>query len=157
MKRCFQSESEQETIAIGSKLGALLKGGEVVELVSDVGGGKTTITKGIVAGCDSSDLVSSPTFTVSNVYSGAKLDIHHYDFYRIGELGLMSEELQEVLESRSAISVIEWAGEASNMLPSDRVIRITLSRDMNGEDVRNIGIEYPDSMASLGAIGGKEC
>lgn len=131
------TSSFDETMLLGEKLGLLLNGGEIIELSSDLGGGKTTLTKGIARGLGSNDLVSSPTFTISNVYSGSSLTIHHYDFYRLGELGLMSEELQETLNDPEAVSIIEWAGEAHKLLPTDKLIRIIIEPLATNEDARS--------------------
>ena len=69
------------TTAYGLFLGANLRGGEVVELISDLGGGKTTLTQAIVAGAGSKDVVSSPTFTIGKQYTAGKLRIYHFDFF----------------------------------------------------------------------------
>lgn len=129
-----------------------------MELVSDLGGGKTTLTKGIVDGIGSSDLVSSPTFTVSNIYKADKVVIHHYDFYRLGELGLMSEELQETLDDPEAISIIEWAGEAHELLSKDRLIKIQIKPVAHDENYREIIIDSANSFADrLKKLELKEC
>lgn len=137
----FETKSEEDTVQLGEAIGRSLQGGSVIELVSDLGGGKTTITKGIAAGLGSSDLVSSPTFTVSNIYNGNRFIIHHYDFYRLDELGLMSNELRETLSDPRNISIIEWAGEAHNLLPEEILIRIVISPLANDENSRKITIE----------------
>lgn len=157
MKVCFETHSESETRQLGSKMGAALRGGEIFELTSDVGGGKTTLTKAIVSGAGSTNLVHSPTFTVSNVYDAGDLEIHHYDFYRIDQLGLMSEELEEVLESKNAVVIIEWAGEAHELLPDDRLIRIQLKRTSESEDSRILELETHTSFLDEAKIGGTAC
>ncbi len=142
MKKSLQltTLSAEETMELGIRIGQSLKGGEVIELNSDLGGGKTTLTKGIVLGVGSSDLVSSPTFTISNIYSGGTCIVHHYDFYRLGELGLMSEELRETLSDPEAVSIIEWAGEAHKLLPEDKLIRIVIEPLADNENARLIRI-----------------
>jgi len=143
-KWCIKTQDPDQTEQLGVAIGGLLKGGEVIELVSDLGGGKTTLTKGFAKGIGSTDLVSSPTFTISNVYKGTKLTLHHYDFYRLGEMGLMSEELAETLEDPEVVSVIEWAEEAHDMLPTGRLIRIEVSLVAADENYRDIIIEMAD-------------
>lgn len=138
------TKNAEETMQLGIQIGKNLKGGEIIELVSDLGGGKTTITKGIAEGLGSKDLVSSPTFTISNIYKGDKLVIHHYDFYRIGELGIMSEELQETINDPEAISIIEWAGEAHDLLPKERLIRVKITPKREDENMRSIVITCSD-------------
>src|SRR6185436_20817876 len=90
--------SAVETESLGEKVGRNLKGGEVIVLSSDLGGGKTTFVRGLARGADSADHVSSPTFTLSKVYqlqndtkastdSNTKTlrEIQHFDFYRLDE------------------------------------------------------------------------
>lgn len=158
MTFCVHTNNNEETIRIGESIGKLLQGGEILELVSDVGGGKTTLAKGIVAaiGCD--DVVTSPTFTVSKVYEGKNLTLHHYDYYRLGELGLMSEELQEVLADNEAVTVIEWAGAAHDLLPADRLIKIELHRVADSEDTRKIRVRVPEHLKDWQVkLKGKAC
>lgn len=143
-EKCFMTKNAEETMQLGIQIGKSLKGGEIIELVSDLGGGKTTITKGIAEGLGSKDLVSSPTFTISNIYRGDKLVIHHYDFYRIGELGIMSEELQETINDPEAVSIIEWAGEAHDLLPKERLVRVQLLPQREDENMRSIVITCND-------------
>lgn len=114
-----------------------MRGGEVIELSSDLGGGKTTFVRGLARGAGSDDTVASPSFTISREYRAGKLFIHHYDFYRLGEAGLMSQELAEVLDDPQAVVVVEWAHAVNDVLPDDRaVIRISNT----GETTRDITI-----------------
>ena len=71
----------EETFALGEKLGKSLHGGEVIELVGDIGAGKTALTKGIAKGMGVDDDVQSPTFTISRLYEGRnRIRLAHYDF-----------------------------------------------------------------------------
>ena len=114
--------SESEMKQLGRKLGALLMGGEILELVGDVGAGKTTLTKGIGEGMAVDDDVQSPSFTISRVY-GARdgLQLAHYDFYRLHDAGIMAAELHETLSDARVATVIEWAEIVSGVLPEDRL------------------------------------
>lgn len=106
----------------GKRLGSLLRGGEVFELVGDVGAGKTTFTKGLALGIGIVEPIQSPTFTISRVYETAHgLRLAHYDFYRLQEAGIMTDELQEVLHEPTTVTVIEWAGIVDGVLPEDRI------------------------------------
>ena len=140
------TDSAKQTESLGEMIGRSLKGGEIFELKSDLGGGKTTLTRGILAGTGSKDDVTSPTFTVSNEYRSDSLLFRHYDFYRLPELGLMAEELQETIEHESAVIIIEWAGDASNFLPVERHIVLQIVNTQS-ESQRRIEIEYPNEMA----------
>jgi len=148
MKKVIATKSAEETEKLGFVLGKMLKGGEVIELVSDLGGGKTTFTRGIVAGAGSPDHVSSPTFTISNVYQANQLGIHHFDFYRLGEAGLMEHELEDVLGEADRIVIVEWSDVVAHVLPADRLrVEITAS----GDDGRSFEFEYPEKLRYLGA------
>lgn len=136
----MHSTSSGETEEIGRKIGGRLRGGEVIELSSDLGGGKTTFVRGLVAGFGSKDAVSSPSFTISQVYKAEDRTVHHYDFYRLPEAGLMASEIAEVLRDPSAVVVVEWAGAVQDVLPDERV-RITITA--TGDEERAIAVALP--------------
>lgn len=108
-------------IKLGVEIGSTLKGGEVLELIGDVGAGKTTFTKGLAQSIGIKDSIQSPTFTISRFYEGDKLNLVHYDFYRLSDPGIMQIELSESLEDENNIVVIEWAEGVSQILPEDRI------------------------------------
>ena len=107
-------------IKLGYEIGASLLGGEVLELVGDVGAGKTTFTKGLAKGIGVLETVLSPRFTISPVYEGEKLQLKHYDFYRLAEPGILAAEISESLAEPDNITVVEWAESVSDILPEDR-------------------------------------
>lgn len=109
--------------AFGARLGALLRGGEVLELVGDVGAGKTTLTKGIAEGMGVDEDVQSPSFTISRVYEDlpSGLRMAHYDFYRLHDAGIMADELHEAAHDAQTVTVIEWADIVAGVLPADRL------------------------------------
>lgn len=114
---------ETEMKEIGEKIGKSLHGGEVIELVGDVGAGKTTLTKGIAIGLGVTDNIQSPSFTISRVYLARDdLQLAHYDFYRLSDAGLMANELDESINDAKTITIIEWGGIANDVLPKDRII-----------------------------------
>lgn len=119
--------SEDEMKAFGERLGSLLMGGEVIELVGDVGAGKTTLTKGVAAGLGVEDDVQSPSFTISRVYDGRNsLHLVHYDFYRLHDAGIMAEELRETVHDPQTVTILEWADVVEGVLPEKRLaVRIT--------------------------------
>jgi tRNA threonylcarbamoyladenosine biosynthesis protein TsaE len=142
----LKSNDSVATEKIGKSLGERLRGGEVIELISDLGGGKTTFVRGLAAGMGSTDKVASPTFTVSKEYVHKKLRMAHYDFYRLNDPGLMQFELAETLSDPSSITVVEWADIVHDVLPKER-ITITISN--TGETERNLHIVIPDEFAYL--------
>ncbi len=116
------STSSEATEQLAERLGRAIKGGEVIELVSDLGGGKTTFVRGFARGAGSTDRVASPTFTISRAYEASHgREIHHFDFYRLHEPGLMSEELAETLSNPHAVVIVEWADLVKNVLPAKRL------------------------------------
>lgn len=114
--------SETETQAFAQKLGAALRGGEIIELVGDVGAGKTSFTKGLARGLGVDEDVQSPSFTISRVYEGRdRLRLAHYDFYRLADAGIMKDELAETLQDPQTVTVIEWADIVEGVLPQGRL------------------------------------
>ncbi len=110
--------SEHETKELGKKIAASLKGGEVFELIGDVGAGKTTFVKGLAAGLEVDDDVQSPSFTISRMYDARDgLQLAHYDFYRLNDPGIMANELAEMVGDPTTITVIEWADIVEGVLP----------------------------------------
>lgn len=131
MQKTYHSASTEETIAIGEQIGSTLKGGEVIELISDLGGGKTTFVKGLAKGFGSEDPVASPSFTISHVYRCRdNKELHHFDFYRLQDAGVVGSELAEVIGDAQVVTVIEWGDIIHDILPSNRfVVRITAVSD----------------------------
>ena len=106
----------------GHKLAGLLKGGMVVELIGDVGAGKTTLTRAVARTLGVTGPVQSPTFTISNRYELPDGRIlAHYDFYRLGEAGIMRDELDEAIHDQQTITIIEWGDIIADILPNDRL------------------------------------
>ena len=119
-------DNEARMKQLGEAIGRSVSGGEVLELVGDIGAGKTTLTKGIAWALGINEPVQSPTFTISRVYDSPKgLRLAHYDFYRLGEAGIMGDEIREAADDDSVI-IVEWAGAVDDDLPKDRlVVKIT--------------------------------
>lgn len=136
----IQSTDSSSTEELGRKIGSHLKGGEVIELASDLGGGKTTFTRGLVEGAGSSDHVSSPTFTISKIYEAPKFQIHHFDFYRLPEPGLLSHDVQELINDTRHVLVVEWAQIVEGILPKKRLI---INFKVISESERSITIMCP--------------
>lgn len=143
MKKSILLHSPKETESFAVEIGARLKGGECIELISDLGGGKTTFTSGLVVGSGSRDTVSSPTFTISKQYQSEKFTFYHFDFYRLNEPGLVAEELYEAVQDNSNIVIVEWAESVAHVLPKDR-IRIAISKLPDNPDHRKFSISASD-------------
>lgn len=109
MSQSYISGSVQDTHKIAENLATKLQGGQLIELIGDVGAGKTTFMIGLVRALGSSDKVSSPTFKVCNTYKGTNLIINHCDFYRLGnDDQLIKNELSEMLAD-DTVTVLEWS------------------------------------------------
>lgn len=114
--------SENEMKDFGRLIGSLLRGSEIIELVGDVGVGKTTLVKGIAIGLGIDEYVQSPSFTINRVYKGRdNLTLSHYDFYRLNNAGIMTNELQETINDPKTITIIEWGEIVNGVLPTDRL------------------------------------
>jgi tRNA threonylcarbamoyladenosine biosynthesis protein TsaE len=129
-------------------LGRKLLGGEVIELRSDLGGGKTTFMRGLVRGAGSKDNVTSPTFTLSRIYQAGDLQIHHFDFYRLDDAGILADQLAESVNNNKTVVAVEWADIVKDVLPEQR-ISIELKPTVNDPDERQITIKYPSSERQL--------
>ena len=132
--------STEEMIEFGKEIGSNLEGGSVLELIGDVGAGKTTFTKGLALGLGVLETVQSPTFTISRVYEGDNLTLSHYDFYRLNDYGIMKMELAENLSDPQNITVVEWGGELADILPEKhlRLIFESISEDKRLVKVREV-------------------
>ncbi len=142
----MQSTSSADTEALGERVGARLKGGEVLELLSDLGGGKTTFVRGLARGAGSTDAVASPTFTISREYRASKYTIVHFDFYRLDEPGIIAEELREVINDPLSVVVIEWGDIVQDVLPQQR---LSLHIAQTGDETRDITCQYAPELAYL--------
>lgn len=126
-EKTIEAVNETATRMLGEKIGRLLTGGEVIELVGDVGAGKTTFVKGLATGLAIEETVQSPTFTISRIYDARNgLLLAHYDFYRLSDAGIMADELAETTKDPASITVIEWANIVEGVLPDDR-LKITFT------------------------------
>ena len=120
-----------------------------LELIGDVGAGKTTFTKALVEKLGSNDEVTSPSFAINNRYQlNDGREVSHYDFYRLGEAGVISQELLEDLVSPQTCVIVEWAETVSQVLPTERLqMTITTLADggrrleLVGFDTGNMNME----------------
>ena len=127
--------SDEEMQKLGAEIGAELQGGEVFELVGDVGAGKTTFVKGLAQGLKIIDDIQSPSFTINRNYSARKgLILNHYDFYRLNDAGIMKMEIAESCANLTNITVVEWGESVSDVLPKERtVVKIAYLPDAGRE------------------------
>ena len=112
-------------------------------LTGELGVGKTVFTKGLAAGLGIEEPVSSPTFTIVQIYEGGRLPFYHFDVYRIGDVEEMEEIGYEDYVYGNGVSLIEWADLIADILP-EHYTKITIEKDLEqGFDYRRISIcEY---------------
>ncbi len=143
----IEVKDEAAMKALGKRLGAFLKGGEIIELVGDVGAGKTTLTKGIAEGLNIDEDIQSPSFTISRVYEAHEgLTLAHYDFYRLHDAGIMADELHETLHDPRTITVVEWADIVTGILPTGR---LSIHIVPTSETARNLEINAEGKFSEL--------
>lgn len=139
----IESNSEKDTYLLGLELGQKAKAGTVYTLVGDLGVGKTVFTKGVAKGLGIEEPVSSPTFTIVQVYEEGRLPFYHFDVYRIGDIEEMDEIGYEDYVYGEGVSLIEWADLIEDILP-EHYTEVKIEKDLEkGFDYRRISIcEY---------------
>lgn len=141
-----ESTSLEDTLVLAEQIGSRLRGGEVIELVSDLGGGKTTFVKGLAKGMGSQDIVHSPSFTLTNQYKAGDKMLHHFDFYRLLTPGIIENELAELLAEPHTVVAVEWADIVEDVLPAQR---ITVQIKATGETNRKFSFDYSEKLQYL--------
>ena len=136
----IESYSEKETFELGFKLGKEAKAGQVFTLVGDLGVGKTVFTKGLAKGLEIDEPISSPTFTIVQVYEEGRLPFYHFDVYRIGDVEEMDEIGYEDYVYGQGVSLIEWANLIEEILP-EHYTEIKIEKELEkGFDYRRISV-----------------
>lgn len=136
-----ETYSEVETFAIGENLGKTAIPGQVYCLNGDLGTGKTVISKGFAKGLGIKSHITSPTFTIINVYEEGRMPFYHFDVYRIGDPYELEEIGYEEYFYGEGITLIEWSTLVEELIPED-AIQISVTKDIEkGLDYRCIIIE----------------
>ena len=136
----IESFCAEDTFELGKKLGQNAKPGDVYTLVGDLGVGKTVFTQGLAEGLGIAEAVSSPTFTIVQVYEEGRLPLYHFDVYRIGDVSEMDEIGYEDYFYGEGVCLIEWADVIREILP-ERYTRIFIEKDLEkGFDYRRITV-----------------
>ena len=132
------SHSEEETKQIAMKIASKLNIGNVLVLTGDLGSGKTKFTEGILEYFDFKGEISSPTFTIVNEHTSDKINVYHFDVYRLEDsdefLAIGGDEYFE-----KGVSIIEWGEIIEDVLPKN-AIKIEFSRDLSHETDRVLKI-----------------
>lgn len=141
----IETRSAKETYQLGAELGRKAVKGQVYTMVGDLGVGKTVFTQGMAEGLGIAEPISSPTFTIVQVYDEGRLPFYHFDVYRIGDVSEMDEIGFEDYVYGDGVSLIEWANLIEEILPENR-IEITIEKDLEqGFDYRKITIESKEA------------
>lgn len=127
-------KNEAEMIKFGEDFAKNLTFPAVIELIGDVGAGKTTFTRGLAKGLGVSEPITSPSFTLSKRYNFPGGELVHYDFYRLNDPGIMRDEIAETLSAPNTVTVVEWGGDVADLLPKTKHrLEITLREDGSRE------------------------
>lgn len=134
----IETNSEKETWDLGFRLGEKACAGQVYTLVGDLGVGKTIFTKGLAKGLGIEEPVSSPTFTIVQIYEEGRLPFYHFDVYRIGDVEEMYDIGIDEYLFGDGVCLIEWPSRIEEILP-DTCENIWIEKDLEkGFDYRRI-------------------
>ncbi|MBR7079912.1 MAG: tRNA (adenosine(37)-N6)-threonylcarbamoyltransferase complex ATPase subunit type 1 TsaE [Treponema sp.] len=138
IKLSFKTNSAEETIELGKKIGSMLKPGDIIAMKGTLAAGKTTITKGIAGALGIEDNITSPTFCLISEYYGNKMPLYHMDVYRLdGPEDFLNLGVEELLYGQG-VCIIEWSEKIKSVLPSKT---ITLSITPEDDGSRKIEIQ----------------
>jgi tRNA threonylcarbamoyladenosine biosynthesis protein TsaE len=132
----IETETADETRAVGEAFASMLQPRDTVVLTGELGAGKTTLVQGIGRGLEVEDHVASPTFTLVREYTG-RLDIAHVDVYRLERVQDVVDLALDELGGQDRILLIEWGDAVSDLLPEDR-LRVELTTERPDSDTRRI-------------------
>lgn len=144
----FITNSPEETIGLGRKIGSKLKGGEIIAITGPLGSGKTHLIKGIATGAGAQDSrnVNSPTFVIVNEYLG-RLDIYHIDAYRLNSIAEFEMLGFDDFCYPQSVVLIEWADKIESALGDTDYIRIALEH--SGQSTRKIHVRNTPTYISF--------
>ena len=133
------TKSTEETFEVGRRIGADLKGGEIIALIGEMGAGKTTFVQGLAKGLGVKNKIVSPTFILMRSYMG-KLNLYHLDLYRLEgniEDHVKNLGLFDIWRDEKNVVVVEWAEKIQNILPKET---IWIKFESIDEDQRKISL-----------------
>ena len=140
MTGIYETNSPEETLALGEEFGRKAEKGLIIALMGDLGVGKTLFSKGFAKGLGITEPVSSPTFTIVKVYESGRLPFYHFDVYRISDPDEMDEIGFDEFIFGDGASLIEWADLIDEIIPEEAV-RIRIEKDPEkGFDYRKITV-----------------
>jgi len=150
--KAMETNSPEETWELGRRLGKKARLGETYCLDGDLGTGKTVFTQGFAAGLGIEEPVSSPTFTILQIYEEGRLPLYHFDVYRIGDVEEMDEIGYEDYFFGEGVCLIEWSCLIREILPKSAV-HVTIKKNLEkGFDYRKIEIDALPEKAALAGL-----
>ncbi len=136
----IDSFSPEQTEAAGRKLADSVKPGTVIALDGDLGCGKTVFTRGFAGGLGITGPVTSPTFTILQIYEEGRMPLYHFDVYRIAEPEEMDEIGYEEYFFGDGVCLVEWASLIEELLPPETIHVVIEKMPERGDDYRRIRI-----------------
>ena len=142
----------KDTEEFGIRFGKLLKPGDIVCLNGDLGAGKTTMTKSIGIGLDVEEYITSPTFTLINMYKG-RMVVYHFDVYRLENVDELYDLGFDEYFFGEGVCIIEWAEKIDRLIPKDRIIidikKLTDNIDERILHISGYGNRYEEMIKEL--------
>ena len=129
------THSPAETRALGERLAQLLLPGDVLLLWGDLGAGKSELTRGLAHNLGISGPVSSPSFTILNVYEDGRVPLYHFDWYRLQSAEELYEMGMEEYLGGDGIAVVEWPGQCPEAIPARHLALTITPVDEHTRDV----------------------
>ncbi|MBQ2701039.1 MAG: tRNA (adenosine(37)-N6)-threonylcarbamoyltransferase complex ATPase subunit type 1 TsaE [Clostridia bacterium] len=117
----MRTNSPVQTRQLGEKLAASLKAGDVLLLLGDLGAGKSELTRGIAKGLGVHATVTSPSFTILNVYDEGSIPLYHFDWYRLNDVEELYEMGMDEYLGGDGIAVVEWPSQCPEAIPETRL------------------------------------
>ena len=142
------TNSPEETRAFGAKLAEVLKPGDVILLLGDMGAGKSELSRGIARGLGIDGPVPSPTFTIMQAYDMGKYPLYHFDWYRLSSSQELYEMGMDEYLGGDGIALVEWPSQAPDAVPETR-LEVTLSPDETISNQRRITLVPVGSFRNL--------
>jgi len=115
------TNSPAQTRALGERLAALLMPGDVLLLLGDLGAGKSELTRGIAKGLGVTATVTSPSFTIMNMYDEGRLPLYHFDWYRLNDVEELYEMGMDEYLGGNGVAVVEWPSQCPEAIPETRL------------------------------------
>lgn len=117
----MRTHSPMETRALGERLAQQLHPGDVLLLLGDLGAGKSELTRGLARGLGVTEPITSPTFTILNVYESGRVPLYHFDWYRLNGVDELYEMGLEEYLGGDGVAVIEWPSQCPEAIPDTRL------------------------------------